>query len=92
MIGYAEFECIIFDSHSLKEKRAVLQRVMSRLKQKYNVSVAEVDFQDTWQRSKLAIVTVSSSKVASERELQNALSFFDSFPEVERTITEIEWL
>ncbi|WP_108669651.1 DUF503 domain-containing protein [Peribacillus acanthi] len=92
MIGYVEFECIIFDSHSLKDKRAVLQRVMTRLKQKYNVSVAEVDFQDTWQRSKIAIVTVTSSKVSSERELQNALGFVDSFPEIERTRTEIEWL
>ncbi|WP_153123780.1 DUF503 domain-containing protein [Peribacillus tepidiphilus] len=92
MIGYAEFECVIHDAQSLKDKRAVLQRVLTRLKQKYNVSVAEVDFQDVWQRTKLAVVTVSSSKISSEKELQNALSYVDSFPEIERTITEIEWL
>ena len=40
----------------------------------------------------IAIVTVSSSKKATERELQNALHFLDSFPELERTITDIEWL
>ncbi|MCL6617930.1 MAG: DUF503 family protein, partial [Anoxybacillus ayderensis] len=43
MIGYVECECIIYDVQSLKEKRAVLQRVVTRLKQKYNISVAEVD-------------------------------------------------
>ncbi|PLT31589.1 DUF503 domain-containing protein [Peribacillus deserti] len=92
MIGYAEFECIIYDAHSLKEKRAVLQRVLTRLKQKYNISIAETGHQDVWQRTKLAIVTVSSSRQSSERELQNALRFVDSFPEIERTVTEIEWL
>ena len=70
MIGYAEFEIMIHDAHSLKEKRAVLQRIVTRLRQKYNVAVAEVDFQDLWQRAKLAVVTVSSSRTASEKELQ----------------------
>lgn len=92
IVGLAAFECIIYDAHSLKEKRAVLQRVMTRLKQKFNVSIAEVDFQDTWQRSKIAITAVASAHVAAEIELQNALKFIDSFPELERTITDIEWL
>ncbi|HEO8418970.1 TPA: DUF503 domain-containing protein [Yersinia enterocolitica] len=85
-------ECIIYDAHSLKEKRAVLQRIMSRLKQKYNISISEVDFQDTWQRTKLAIVTVASARVSVEGVLQQVQQFIDSFPEIERTITDIEWL
>jgi uncharacterized protein len=92
IVGLAACECIIYNAHSLKDKRAVLQRVMTRLKQKYNVSVSEVDFQDTWQRSKIAIAVVSSAHVPAEIELQNALKFIDSFPELERTITDIEWL
>ncbi|WP_077211563.1 DUF503 domain-containing protein [Bacillus dakarensis] len=92
IVGLAAFECLIYDAHSLKEKRAVLQRVMTRLKQKFNVSVSEVDFQDVWQRTKIAIVVVTSSQVSTETELQHALRFIDSFPEIERTITEIEWL
>ncbi|MFJ5622072.1 DUF503 domain-containing protein [Peribacillus loiseleuriae] len=85
-------ECIIYDAHSLKDKRAVLQRVLTRLKQKFNVSVSEVDFQDTWQRTQIAIVAVTSSRKSTEREIQNALQFLDSFPELERTLTDIEWL
>lgn len=92
IVGLVQCECIVHDAHSLKEKRAVLQRVLTRLKQKYNVSVSEIDYQDLWQRTKVAIVTVSSSRKATERELQNALHFLDSFPELERTITDIEWL
>jgi hypothetical protein len=92
VIGLAACECIIYDAHSLKEKRAVLQRIITRLKQRYNVSVSEVDHQDVWQRTTIAIAAVSSSKCSTEKELQNAIKLIDSFPEIERTITEIEWL
>ncbi|MEH7415815.1 DUF503 family protein [Neobacillus drentensis] len=92
MVGVAECECMIYDAHSLKEKRAVLQRIITRLKQRFNVSVAEVDFQDVWQRTKIAIAVVTSTRTATEQELQKALKLIDSFPEIERTITEIDWL
>ncbi|MBT2654370.1 DUF503 domain-containing protein [Bacillus sp. ISL-18] len=92
IVGVAECECLIYNAHSLKEKRAVLQRILTRLKQRFNVSVAEVDYQDTWQRTKIAIAVVTSTRVATEQELQNAFKLIDSFPEIERTITEIEWL
>jgi uncharacterized protein YlxP (DUF503 family) len=62
IVGVAECECMIYDAHSLKDKRAVLQRILTRLKQRFNVSVAEVDYQDTWQRTKIAIAVVTSSK------------------------------
>lgn len=92
IIGVAECECMIYDAHSLKEKRAVLQRILTRLKQKFNASVSEVGYQDVWQRTKIAIAVVSSSRASTELELQNCLKLIDSFPEIERTITDIEWL
>ncbi|MFZ0443811.1 MAG: DUF503 family protein [Bacillus sp. (in: firmicutes)] len=92
IVGLIACECIIYNAHSLKDKRAVLQRIMTRLKQKFNISIAEVDFQDTWQRTKIAMAVVSSARNPAEIELQKALKFIDSFPEIERTITDIEWL
>lgn len=91
MIGYAACECIIYDSNSLKEKRAVIQRIITRLRQRYNISVAETDFQDLWQRTEITIVTVSSQKVIAEKELDKAFKMIDSFPEIERTVTTVEW-
>ena len=90
MITYVECECMIYHSHSLKEKRAVLQRVITRLKQKHNVAVSEIDHQDVWQRTRIAVVTVASTKASSEREIENALKFIDSFPEWERLETTKE--
>lgn len=92
MIGYVECECLIYDAQSLKEKRAVLQRIMTRLQQKYNISVAEIDYQDAWQRTKLGIVAITSERTATEKELYRALEMIDSFPEIERTVTTIEWV
>jgi uncharacterized protein len=92
MIGYVECECIIYDAGSLKEKRAVLQRIIMRLKQRYNVSVSELDYQDTWQRTKIGMVAISSTRQATEKELQQALNMIDSFPEIERAATSFEWL
>ncbi|WP_246939823.1 DUF503 domain-containing protein [Bacillus pinisoli] len=91
MIGFVECECFIYDAQSLKEKRAVLQRILSRLKQKYNVSVSEINHQDVWQRTTIGIVAITSSKQATERELQNCIKLIDSFPEIERAVTNFEW-
>lgn len=92
MIVFASVECIIYDAHSLKEKRAVLQRIITRIRQRFNIAVSELDYQDVWQRTKLGMVTISSSKVSCEQEMQKALALIDSFPEIERTITNVEWL
>jgi len=92
MIGSLECEFRVYDCTSLKDKRAVLQRVLTRLKQKYNVSAAEIGHQDVWQRTRIAVVTVASSRNAAERELENSLKFLDSFPEWERLETDYEWL
>ncbi|MCF7810779.1 DUF503 domain-containing protein [bacterium] len=47
-------------SHSLKDKRSVIKGLKERIRNKLNVSVAEVDYQDKWQRSTIAVACVSS--------------------------------
>ncbi|MCP3031236.1 DUF503 family protein [Halobacillus sp. A1] len=92
MILSAEVECILYDAQSLKEKRSVIKRIQKRLTNEYNVAVSELDFQNLWQRTCIGIVTIASSKVIAEQTIQQALSFIDSFPEIERTNTVTEWL
>jgi uncharacterized protein YlxP (DUF503 family) len=50
---------------SLKEKRFVLSSIKSRIGRQPNVAVAEVDYHDKWQRSKLAIVAVGDGAITS---------------------------
>lgn len=91
MIGVVTCECMIYDVQSLKQKRSVVKSIITRLKQRLNVAVAETGFHDLWQRTEFSIVTVSNNRTVSEKELNKALSMIDGTPEIERTITNIEW-
>lgn len=91
MILSGSVECIIYDVQSLKEKRSVLKKIIARIQNRYNIAIAEVDQQNVWQRTKLVLVTVGSSRTVAEQELQKGLALIDSFPEIERTETVFEW-
>ncbi|PXD51205.1 DUF503 domain-containing protein [Listeria monocytogenes] len=67
----------------MKEKRA---------KQKFNISIAETDYQDLWQRAEVSFAVVSSSHIQAEKEAREVLAFLDSFPEWERAETVMEKL
>jgi uncharacterized protein YlxP (DUF503 family) len=60
-IGVGRFEIFIPASVSLKDKRHVLQGVLASVRAKFNVSIAEVEYQDLWQRSAFGVSCVSSS-------------------------------
>jgi uncharacterized protein YlxP (DUF503 family) len=59
------------DSHSLKDKRHVVKGLKDRLRTRFNVSVAEIDYQDLWQRGLVAAVTVASNRAVAERTLDS---------------------
>jgi len=70
-IGVLTLELRLEQAHSLKEKRHVVKGLEERLRHKFNVAVAEIDYQDLWQRAVVAAVTVSSDHVHAERVLQS---------------------
>ncbi len=73
IIGCLILEIHIPFSHSLKEKRKQLISCRDRLKKKYNIAFAELDYQDKWQRTKLGIVTLNSEKKIVESLLQKVI-------------------
>lgn len=92
MIQYAEVECLLYSTHSIKEKRSVINSVKAKLRNNLNVAVTELDFHDLWQRTKLGIVTISNDLVHAEKTIQEALRIIETYPELERTITHVERL
>jgi uncharacterized protein YlxP (DUF503 family) len=90
-IGVARYEIFIPESTSLKDKRGVLRSITSVVTKKFNVSIAEVDHQDLWQRTALGISCVSSSmshcrKVLQEVEKAVGRSALDGAEIVDRSI------
>ena len=69
-IGVLTLELRLESSHSLKEKRHVVQSLKDRLRHKFNVSVAEIYHQDLWQRATVSAVTVSSDRENAEKVLR----------------------
>ena len=69
-IGVLTLELRIEDAHSLKDKRHVVKGLKDRLRARFNVAVAEIDFENAWQRAVVAAVTVSSSRENAEKVLQ----------------------
>jgi uncharacterized protein YlxP (DUF503 family) len=78
-------------AQSLKDKRMVLRRIKDRL-QKFNVAVAEVEYQDRWQRAGLAVVAVSTTAEHVEQTLAAAADEMDRVEPGLVTRTEIEFL
>jgi uncharacterized protein YlxP (DUF503 family) len=71
-IGLLTLDIHLQDTHSLKEKRHVLLRLKDRLCNKFNVAVAELDYQDLWQRSAIGVVSISSSEKNLRQVLEGA--------------------
>ena len=59
-------------AQSLKDKRMVVRSLKDRLRGKFNVSVSEVDHQDLWQRSQVAVVTVGAEEGFLHKVLEQA--------------------
>jgi uncharacterized protein YlxP (DUF503 family) len=73
-VGLLILEIHIPDSRSLKDKRQVLRSLKDRLRARFNVAVAELDYQDSWQRAQVGIVSLSNNAAHLEQSLRTVLS------------------
>jgi len=92
-IGVCKVELRLPENLSLKGKRRVLKSITTRVRNKFNVSVAEVDDHDLWQLSTLGICCVSNDKRHTDEVLSKIVDFIsNSRFEVEILNYEIEIL
>jgi uncharacterized protein YlxP (DUF503 family) len=70
-IAYLTLELRIEAAHSLKDKRRVLRSVKDRLRNSFNVSVAELEVTDLWQRATIGVVAISDSRDYLQGLMQN---------------------
>jgi hypothetical protein len=78
VVGAAEVELHVHASHSLKEKRGAVRSIVRRLRNEFNVAVAEVGGQDTWQRAVLGLAAVGHDGVSVRAVLERAVEFIES--------------
>jgi uncharacterized protein YlxP (DUF503 family) len=92
-VAIARFTLRIEGSHSLKEKRAVVRRVVDRVQQRFHVVMNEVggsEVLDTWQRADLAFAIVQPARDKAEDAVASILGFVDSLGLAQRTHAQHE--
>ncbi|MBV8069864.1 MAG: DUF503 domain-containing protein [Acidobacteriaceae bacterium] len=92
VIGVLTLDIYVESSHSLKEKRHVVKSLKDRLRERFNVAVAEIDHLDSWQSSVVAAVTVSNDRVHAEQVLQAVESHAAGLLGGALAGSNVEWL
>jgi uncharacterized protein YlxP (DUF503 family) len=70
-VAFLTLEIRIEAAHSLKDKRQVVRSIKDRLRNRFNISVAEIDVTDLWQRATIGVVSISSSRDYLEGLMRN---------------------
>jgi uncharacterized protein YlxP (DUF503 family) len=92
IVGLCTIELFLPGSQSLKDKRQVLLSLKVRLREKFNLSVAEVDGQDLWQKAILGLACVANEGRYVNQVLDQALNVIRAVPTVEVVQSRIELL
>ena len=92
IVGAAIVEIRIHGSHSLKQKRGVVRSITRRVGNRYNLSIAEVGGQDTWQRAELGLCGAGTDRPRVRALIESAVAFIEELHLAEIIAVDIEVL
>ena len=82
-IGWIEFDILLGDVHSLKEKRSIVRPMLAELKRRFEVSVAEVGDHEQYRRTRLGAGLVAGDRAHLIEVLTAVEHFVAGRPEIE---------
>ena len=77
VVGVCRVELHLAENHSLKGKRQVVKSVGARLRNEFNLAVAEVEEQDVWQTAVIGLTCVTNDSRHAHEMLERAASFVE---------------
>ena len=92
VVGVLRLELLLHDNHSLKGKRSVLRTIKARVQNKFNVSIAECDDHDLWQRALLGVSQVGADEAHVDSCLREVVRFIDGLEIAELGEERLEFL
>ena len=92
VVGLASIEIHIPECGSLKRKRQFLKSIKDRVKNRFNVSIAEVDHNDLWQRTTLGVSVVANQKLFADQVLAGVVDLISKESGIEILDYSIELL
>lgn len=81
VVGIVTWELHLAGCQSLKDKRQILKSLKDRLHHRFNVSVAETDHQDLWQRAELTCCVVATDRKHADAVLASADGLLEGHPQ-----------
>jgi uncharacterized protein YlxP (DUF503 family) len=78
VVGVLRLTLFLPDNHSLKGKRQVLRAIKDRVRNKFNVSIAESADHDLWQRAELGICQIGSDRAFVDSALREVVNFIEA--------------
>jgi uncharacterized protein len=82
-IGWIEFDLLLGDVHSLKEKRSVVRPLLAEIKRRFDVSVTEAGLQDQYRRAMIGVGLVATDRTHLVEVLAAVERFVAARPEME---------
>ena len=92
VIGICQLDLLIRETHSLKGKRRIVKQIIGRIKNKFNVSIAEVGDHDLWQRSQIGFCLVGNERRFINSALDKIVDLIETINSAEITNADIEIL
>jgi uncharacterized protein YlxP (DUF503 family) len=92
VVGVGVMQLMIHDASSLKSKRRVVKSILGKVRSKFDLSIAEVDDQDKWQRCSLGFAVVTNEAGYAHTMLQNIADYVEGLHLAEVTNYDIEIL
>ena len=90
VVGSGVIVLWISESGSLKEKRAVLKRLIKKTQNEFNVSIAEVGDNDHWRRAKIGFAVVGNDRRFINAKIDHILNFIDRLKPAEVVSSKFE--
>ena len=92
VVGVCHLDLVLPQGSSLKEKRRVIKSLITRIRDKFNVSIAEVGGQDLWQRAHVGISLVGADKRFINASLDKVIDYIEELGMLEVVSVKMEFL
>lgn len=92
VVGVLTLNLMISDSRSLKDKRQVVKSLLDGIRNKFNISAAELGALDAWQRSVIGVACISNEQTVANTVLNRVLAVVEGNPRVVVEDVSLEFL
>ena len=90
VVGLLRLAIRLPESHSLKEKRRLVKSLLTRIRNQFNVSISEIDSQDSWQLATLAAAHAGNERPYTNKILDQVLRFVEEVKKIEVIDSQLE--